>query len=126
MTNSTIIDTTTPEALMRTFTACVASADLDALLDLYEPDAVFEPQPGVVVTGYADIRAALGQLLALEPKMEANTVQVLRRGDIALVVNEWTMTGTAPDGTEVGQGGRSADVVRQQPDGSWRVVIDKP
>lgn len=126
MTTPTVIDTTTPEALMRTFTACLSSGDLDALLDLYEPDAVFEPAPGVVVTGHADIRAALGQLLALAPVMEARTVQVLRSGDVALVVNEWTMIGTAPDGGEVRQGGRSADVVRQQADGGWRVVIDKP
>jgi ketosteroid isomerase-like protein len=55
----------------------------------------------VVVSGHADIRAALGQLLALESEMEATTIQVLRSGDIALVVNEWRMTGTAPDGTEV-------------------------
>lgn len=71
MTSSTIIDTSTPEALMQTFTACVASADLEALVDLYEPDAVFEPQPGVVVTGHTEIRAALAQLLALPNAIDA-------------------------------------------------------
>lgn len=125
MTNSAI-DTTTPEALMRSFTDRVHAGDLDGLVALYEPAAVFEPQPGVVVEGRDAIRQALAELLALRPTMVAETVQVLRADDVALVINEWTMTGTAPDGTEVRQGGRSADVVRRQPGGAWLVLVDKP
>lgn len=119
-------DTTTPEALMRSFTDRVHAGDLDGLVALYEPAAVFEPQPGVVVEGHQAIRQALAELLALRPTMVAETVQVLQADDVALVTNEWTMTGTAPDGTEVRQGGRSADVVRRQPGGAWLVLIDKP
>jgi uncharacterized protein (TIGR02246 family) len=126
MTSSTPIDTSTPSALMRTFTSCVRAGDLDALVGLYEPAAVFEPQPGVVVTGHDAIRTALAELLALRPTMDATTVQVLASGDVALVVNEWSMAGTAPDGSAVRQSGRSADVVRRQPDGRWLVVVDKP
>jgi uncharacterized protein (TIGR02246 family) len=124
----TTIDTdmSTPEALMRTFSARLNAGDLDGLVALYEPAAVFEPQPGVVVHGQAAIRDALDQLLALGPTITADTVQVLAGGDVALVVNEWAMTGTGPDGTAVRQGGRSADVVRRQPDGRWLVVVDKP
>ena len=125
MTNSAI-DTTTPEALMRSFTDRVHAGDLDGLVSLYEPAAVFEPQPGVVVEGRPAIRQALAELLALRPRMVAETVQVLRADDVALVINEWTMTGTAPDGSEVRQGGRSADVVRRQPSGAWLVLVDKP
>jgi uncharacterized protein (TIGR02246 family) len=125
MTTSSV-DTTTPEALMRSFTDCVHAGDLDGLVALYEPAAVFEPQPGVVVEGRQAIRQALAELLALRPTMVAETVEVLRADDVALVVNEWTMTGTAPDGSEVRQGGRSSDVVRRQPSGGWLVLVDKP
>jgi uncharacterized protein (TIGR02246 family) len=125
MTNSAI-DTTTPEALMRTFSDRVHAGDLDGLVALYEPAAVFEPQPGVVVEGHEAIRQALAELLALRPTMVAETVEVLQADDVALVINEWTMTGTAPDGSEVRQGGRSADVVRRQPGGGWLVLIDHP
>jgi uncharacterized protein (TIGR02246 family) len=119
-------DTSTPEGLMRVFTDRVHAGDLDGLVALYEPAAVFEPRPAVVVEGREAIRRALGDLLALRPTMVAETVEVLQADDVALVVNEWTMTGTAPDGSEVLQGGRSADVVRRQPDGSWLVLVDKP
>lgn len=123
---TTDIDTSTPQALMRTFTNLVHARDLDGLVALYEPSAVFEPQPGIVIRGHAAIAAALADLLALRPRMITDTVQVLDAGDVALVVNEWTMTGTAPDGAEVRQGGRSADVLRRQHDGRWLVVVDKP
>jgi uncharacterized protein (TIGR02246 family) len=121
-----MIDTSSPEALMHAFTDRVHAGDLDGLVALYEPSAVFEPRPGVVVRGRDAIGQALAELLALRPRMVANTVQVLQANDVALVVNEWNLTGTAPDRSEVRRGGRSADVVRRQPDGSWLILADKP
>jgi uncharacterized protein (TIGR02246 family) len=123
---TTEIDTSTPQALMDTFTNLVHARDLDRLVALYEPSAVFEPQPGIVIRGRADIAAALADLLALRPRMITDTFQVLETGDIALVVNEWTMTGVSPDGAEVRRGWRSADVLRRQPEGGWLVVVDRP
>jgi uncharacterized protein (TIGR02246 family) len=111
---------------MGCFTDRLNAGDLDGLVGLYEPTAVFEPQPGTVVHGHAEIRQALEELLATDPTITAETVEVLQAEDVALVINEWAMTGTAPDGSQVRQGGRSADVVRQQPDGRWLVVVDKP
>ncbi len=116
----------TPEALMNCFADRLNAGDLDGLVALYDPSAVFEPQPGVVVRGHPAIRQALTDLLMLEPALVAETVQVLAAGDTALVVNEWVLTGFAPDGTPVRQTGRSADVVCKQPDGRWLVAIDKP
>jgi uncharacterized protein (TIGR02246 family) len=116
----------TPEALMRCFTDRLNAGDLDGLVELYEPSAVFEPQPGVVVHGHTAIRHALSELLAIGPTIRAETVEVLAAEDLALVVNDWTMTAAAPDGTDVRQGGRSADVVRRQSDGRWLVAVDKP
>lgn len=116
----------TPETLLRSFAEFVRAGDLDNLVGLYEPNAVFEPEPGVVVEGVHAIREALAAMLALDPQLVADTLQVLYADDIALVVNEWTMTATAPDGTPVHRGGRSADVLRRQPDGTWLVLIDRP
>lgn len=124
--STTETDLSTPRALMRAFADRLNAGDLDSLVALYEPSAVFEAQPGVVVHGHAAIREALAGLIALGPAITADTVQVLIGGDVALVVNEWTMTGTASDSEAVRQGGRSADVVRRQPDGRWLVVVDKP
>ncbi len=119
-------DTSTPEALMQTFATHVHARDIDALMDLYEPDAVFMPEPDIVLSTPGEVRAALGAMLDLSPTMSVTPGQVLIADDIALVQNDWSMTGTAPDGSTVTQGGRSADVVRRRADGNWRILIDRP
>lgn len=119
-------DLSTPERTMASFVAHVHSRDLEALMTLYEPDAVFHPSSGGVLTGTDEIQGGLAQRLALKPTMNVQVSEALSSGDIALVVNEWSMTGTAPDGTDVADGGRSADVLRRQPDGRWLVLIDHP
>jgi uncharacterized protein (TIGR02246 family) len=125
-TRTTAAGPTTPEALMTRFRDNLHAGDLDALVDLYEPEAVFEPEPGVVVHGHDEIRAALAPFLAVSPTMVVEPRQVLVTGDVALVVNDWSLTGTAPDGQPVSRSGQSADVVRRQPDGSWKVLVDRP
>jgi ketosteroid isomerase-like protein len=119
-------DLSTPEALMSAFSEHLNAGRLDELIELYEPGATFEPQPGVVVRGHAAIRDALGALLALSPRLDSRIEQVLEAGDIALVANEWSMHGTDADGSPVTLGGRSADVLRRQVDGRWLVVVDRP
>src|SRR5262245_60471800 len=115
------IELSSPEALMQAFSERFNRGDLAGLVALYEPNAVFEPQPGTCVRGREAIRGALAELLAMQPALVAQVVQVLASEDVALVVNAWEMNGTAPDGAPVHQGGRSADVVRRQPDGRWLV-----
>jgi ketosteroid isomerase-like protein len=52
--------------------------------------------------------------------------RVLEVGDLALVVGEWSFTGSGPDGEPVNLAAKNADVLRRQGDGSWRFVIDNP
>jgi uncharacterized protein (TIGR02246 family) len=118
---------TTPALLMHLFADRLAAGDVDGLLALYEPDAVFEPQLGVVRRGVEQIRCALSELAALRPAIAyAGEPDVVVVADTALVTNDWTMTAGLPDGTTLREGGRSADVLRRRPDGTWRVLIDQP
>lgn len=57
--------------------------------------------------------------MEIEPELT-----VIRAGDIALVSGAWTLTGL--DGEPVRMSGRTTDVTRRQPDGTWRWVIDVP
>lgn len=111
---------------MSRFGEHVAARALDALVALYEICAVFQPSPGVVHTSRPAIRGALAEMLALSPIMETHVREVLEADDIALVIVDWSLRGTAPDGSAVTQSGRSADVLRRQDDGTWRVLIDHP
>jgi uncharacterized protein (TIGR02246 family) len=115
-----------PETTIERFSELLAMGDLEAMLELYEPDAAFAPQPGETVTGRAEIRAALESFLAVRPRMEGRIEKVLQAGDTALVANRWRLSGTAPDGSPVEMAATSADVLRRRADGSWGIVIDDP
>ena len=62
----------------------------------------------------------------MKGKLDLNVTRVLEATDLALVIAAWTFAGTGPDGAPVNLAGTSADVLRCQPDGSWRFVIDNP
>jgi uncharacterized protein (TIGR02246 family) len=118
--------TPTPEDTIRRFSALLTEGDLEALVDLYDPEAAFAPRPGESVSGREAIREALRMFLALEPRMTGAVEKVLVAGDTALVSNRWTLAGTQPDGSPIELAGVSADVLHRRPDGSWGIAIDDP
>lgn len=118
---------TSPAHLMSLFAERVAAGDVDGLLALYEPGAVFEPELGTVLRGTDQIRPALAELAALTPAIEYSAEpDCVIVDDIAIVANTWTMTAELPGGGIHREGGLSADVLRRQPDGTWLVLIDQP
>ncbi len=102
------------------------AGNLEAAVGLYEAGASFVQQSGEVVTGRSAIREVMQGFLALKPKLKIHEVNVAQSGDIALTRAKWSLTGTDPDGKAVTMSGKSAEVVRRQPDGSWLFVIDNP
>ena len=114
-----------PEETNMLLAKALSSGDAEAALALYEPDAAFVAQPGQTATGPA-IRDAINAFIALKPNLKVEVTGVTRAGDLALMTSKWTLDGTGPDGSALKMSGSGAEVVRQQPDGSWRYVIDNP
>ena len=112
--------------MQRLFAEAFGSHDLEAVLALYEPDATLIPQPGEVVTGTEAIRETLSQILAMKPRFDLQFKKAFQAGDIALLISDWTLSATDPDGNAIEMGGRTAGVARRQPDGSWLFAIDNP
>jgi uncharacterized protein (TIGR02246 family) len=117
---------TQPEQAIQLFSDRLNSGDLEGALALYAPDASFAPEPGQQVSGERAIRGALQGFFALDPTIEGEIQSVLRSDDLALVHNRWELRGREPDGEVVRMEGTSADVLRRDPDGSWRILIDNP
>ena len=115
-----------PAEVHRLFVAAFNAGDLDALLALYEPGATMIPEPGQLVVGREAVRNVLSAFLALKGSMTIETKTVAQAGDLALLHGQWTLTAAGPDGKPATRGGRTAEVVRRQPDGSWRYAIDDP
>ena len=117
---------TTPSQVIEAFAASLNSGDLQGALALYEPGAVFEPEPGRRVHGLEAIGDALTGFFAIEPRISGEIQKVIEAGDVALVVNRWSLRGTDPAGQPIEMGGVSSDVMRRQPDGTWKIAIDDP
>ena len=112
---------TKPAEVSALFERRFAEGDLEGLKALYEEDAVFPTAHGTSV-GHDEIRATLEAYLDSGAKLEFGESLVFPAGDLALIHTPWTMQ--MPDGST--PTGATAEVVRRQPDGSWKYIIDNP
>ncbi|XYH93529.1 YybH family protein [Sorangium sp. So ce1128] len=113
-----------PQQMNAIFAEAFNSGDLERIMALYEPEAVLAPAPGQRAAGAPAVREAIRALLALGGRMVSRNNYCMQAGSIALLQGEWSLSFVGPDGKEVTETARSAEVVRRQADGSWRYLID--
>jgi 8-oxo-dGTP diphosphatase len=117
----------TPADCDRLFAEHVNAGDLDALVTLYEPECSLVQSDGGVAKGHAAIREVMQRLLAMRPAMRTEVTKVVQTGeDLAIVYNDWNLAAKRPDGTPIERAGKALEVVRRQPDGTWKFAIDDP
>jgi ketosteroid isomerase-like protein len=116
----------TPEEVLNSVTDGINSGDLDSLMALYEPAACFASQTGQLAESPEGIRESLRSFIEMNGKLDLSVKRVLKANDLALVITKWSFSGTGPDRKPIHMTAKSADVLRQQPDGTWRFVIDNP
>lgn len=110
-----------PADASKLFEVMFAEGDLDGLMTLYEEEAVFATPHGGA-TGPTDIRAILKGYIDSGADLVFKDSVDFQAGDLALVHWNWTMK--LPDGKT--SEGATAEVLRRQPDGTWKFVIDNP
>ena len=117
--------TESPEHLHVVFQQALNRHDLEAIVALYEPNAVLVTVDGPA-QGRAAIREAYRAFLASHPTIDLQTLGVTSVGDLAMLRGRWTLHRIGPDGNQIRNEGRNTEVVRLQPDGRWLFVIDHP
>ncbi|MFM9367762.1 YybH family protein [Streptomyces sp. Da 82-17] len=121
----TVSLTASPGQHPAVFAAAFNSGSPEALAQVYTEDAVFVPRPGETVTG-AGLRAANAEFQGLGLPIAVTPRHTYVADDIALLIVDWVIDGTGPDGQHVHIEGTATDVARRGPDGRWRYVIDNP
>ncbi|MEW6344848.1 MAG: alpha/beta fold hydrolase [Paraburkholderia sp.] len=117
----------TPEQVPVAFDAALNAGDLDAVLGLFGNQATMRMTNGEVVQGSpAQLRSSLAQLLTLRPHLRNEVRRVLVSGDIALVLLDWTLNVTLPDGQVLDERGTATQVMEKGRDGGWRLRISNP
>ena len=116
-----------PEDVPARFDLAFNRADLDAVLDLFDASATMRmTNAQVVEAAPSGLRAAFARLLSLRPRIRNEVRRVLRSGDLALVLMDWTVTVRDSAGQERVDRGTATQVLKRQADGSLRLRISNP
>ena len=100
--------------------------DVEALVALYEPDAVLVVE-GQDAIGEESIRRALRKLVPGRGPMTLETRAVVEsQQGLAVLHGRWVIEPPTGMGAELAARGLSTEVVRKQHDGPWLFVIDNP
>jgi ketosteroid isomerase-like protein len=100
--------------------------NMSFLMTLYENGACFASEPGQVVEDLKNIRQSLQSFIDMRSKLEAKVKRVLQANDLTLLITEWSINGTKPDGKSINLTGRGTVILRRQSDGNWLMVIENP
>ena len=105
------------------FCAAVLRQDADAVAALYAEEAVLLPPNEPAVHG----RAAIRQWTAALPKVTRivlNVDELDGRADLAYMRGTFAMTLEPEAAPAVSVAGKYVEILKKQPDGSWRFAVD--
>ena len=115
-----------PEECDALFEKYVNEGNLEALVDLYEPEATLCIPPGQFALGTEAIRTALKPMFDAAFQVKCNVTQSFIAGDIAATYNDWTGTAKGPNGDEMRFSSKAIEICHRRPDGTWKFAIDDP
>jgi len=115
-----------PEEWPRQFERHLNAGDLDAVMSLYEPDAHFVTPSGDTLVGHDAIRKVLGSLIATKTHFQSRVVRAVTLDGIAQLYTDFEGTRVDELGKTVPVRNKAVEVLRRQPDGSWKLIIGDP
>ncbi|GAA6142740.1 DUF4440 domain-containing protein [Hydrogenophaga sp. 5NK40-0174] len=112
---------------IETMTAGFQAGDMTKVMQSYEPEATVVFGPETPVSDAVQLKRMFAGMAAMSPEFTYPAGhEVVVSGDIAVHIAPWKMKAHGPDGQAVEQSGLSIAVLRRQPDGGWKMVIDNP
>ncbi|MBL0740765.1 YybH family protein [Chryseolinea lacunae] len=109
-----------PEDAHATLAAAFNTGNVATVMNMYDADGIIVPEPGKPVSGREKFEGAITAILSIKGKMEIKTVYCLQAGNVAVGRSEWSIT----DGSDVKVSAKGIELMKQQTDGTWKIVID--
>jgi ketosteroid isomerase-like protein len=97
------------------------AGDLDAVSALYAPEALFVPKLGEPIVGRYAIRCVLSKRIGGAARLHGRIINAVTAGDIAVLYPDWQGTVAGKE-----EHSRAVEVLRREPDGSWKLVFGDP
>ena len=118
--DSRILD---PARLPFAYADALNAGDADAVLALFHQDATMRTFTGKVLTDQEALHAEAVHSIAAHARLTNKPRFTQIGGDTALVIVDWDLEATLPDGTRISPTGTTTAVARWSADGSWRFAI---
>lgn len=118
--NTRIVD---PARLPFAYQDALNAGDADAVVALFHQDATMHTFSGKVLTDREALHAEAVGSIAAQARLANKLRSTLIAGDTALIVTDWDLEATSPDGTRISPTGTTTAVARRSADGSWRFAI---
>jgi ketosteroid isomerase-like protein len=96
------------------------TGNIDTVMSMYDVTGIIVPEPGKPVSGKAKFEEAIKGILAIKGDMKIKTVYCLHTGNVAVGRSEWSIT----DNGEVKVSAKGIEVMKQQTDGTWKIIVD--
>jgi ketosteroid isomerase-like protein len=103
-----------------TLAAAFNTGDVATVMSMYDVAGIIVPEPGKPVSGKEKFEEAIKAILSIKGKMEIKTVYCLHAGNVAVGRSEWSIK----DGNEVKISAKGIELMKQQADGTWKIVVD--
>ncbi len=118
--SSRIVD---PARLPFAYADALNAGDANAVLALFRRDATMRTFTGEVLTGREALRAETARTIAAQARLTNKPRFTQTGGGTALIIVDWNLEATLPDGTRISPTGTTTAVARQSADGSWRFAV---
>lgn len=115
---------TKPEDVIPSLVERFNSKNLEAMMELYAPEAVFVANDGRTITDRSEFAALFQRDMNLGVPLKAIVRHVFVGGDTAQIILDWSIHGPDPEGKLVHVHGTASDIMRRGADGIWRYIID--
>jgi uncharacterized protein (TIGR02246 family) len=117
----------TPQECSALVQANLNSGNLEGLMALYEPSACLVQQDGSPPKTGAALRQAQAAFIAIAATITKSITKETWAGDdLAVLYTDWTITAAGPGGTPIPLSGKALEVLRRQPDGAWKIIVEDP
>ncbi|MER5972448.1 nuclear transport factor 2 family protein [Streptomyces sp. NPDC002055] len=116
---------TEPGEIATAFEQAFNSGSLEAIQQLFDPNAMRVLTPGQFLAG-EEMWSSAAQTLPDRLPVKLSPRHIYTVGDTALLICDYVHEGTGPDGTHQRIEGTAADILRRGADGIWRCLISNP
>lgn len=115
-----------PEHAVELLDSAFNNNDIEAVVSLYEDEAIVVTEPGITARGRAELRNFFERAMSSGASARQLKTHVLEADGVALFLSRWILEYKESSGEISSREFVATTVFREQPGGGWKALIDNP